>query len=235
MSRGEAAGKRRRKKAQKKVNLVFDETKRKDFLSGFQKRNLEKKKKAHEELIQKLKDEKRRIKQEAKESYKKLVVTRRPIPELEKLFSNEFETEEASVKIVELSTDADGDSSQWIGQNKPQQAVEDEPSEDEDSDPDEEEIPGMELKQRPKNDDLEISQEESYNGMSKKEINKLIKNEATKKIQKSKVFRTKNKVEQVKNKKKSMLLAKEKKKFNKKHVKTKKKLNRSKKSQGKRK
>lgn len=154
---------------------------------------------------------------------------------MEKLFSNEFETDEASVKIVELSTDADGDSSQWIGQNKPQQVEEDEASEDEDSEPDEEEITGMELKPSRKDDDVEIDQEETYNGMSKKEINKLIKNEATKKIQKSKIFRTKNKVEQVKNKKKSMLLAKEKKKFNKKHVKTKKKFNRSKKSQGKRK
>ncbi|XP_017302699.1 nucleolar protein 12 [Diaphorina citri] len=47
-----------------KVNLVFDEKARQDYLTGFQKRNQERRQRNQERLEQKLKEEKKRIKKE---------------------------------------------------------------------------------------------------------------------------------------------------------------------------
>lgn len=53
-----------------------------EFLTGFRKRKLQRKKQATEVLEQQLKEERKRIRLEAKHAYKKLVVTNRDIPEL---------------------------------------------------------------------------------------------------------------------------------------------------------
>lgn len=47
-----------------KTELVFDNAKREEFLKGFSKRKLQRKKKAKEENDQKLKDEVKRIREE---------------------------------------------------------------------------------------------------------------------------------------------------------------------------
>lgn len=47
-----------------KTELVFDNKKREEFLTGFSKRKMQRKKKAKEETEQKLKVEKKRIKEE---------------------------------------------------------------------------------------------------------------------------------------------------------------------------
>lgn len=169
---------------------------------------------------------------QAKESYKKLVKTITPIPELEELFNNEFETEEASVKIVELSSNDNVNRNHWIGPNRPCPIEEKEESAVEESE--EEELPGMGFKVTAENNDLELDNNSAdISCMSKKEINKMIKKEATEKIQNSKAFQKKNKVERMKNKKKSQLKAKEKRRFNKNNIKTKSKLH--KRNHGKRK
>ncbi|XP_017888046.2 nucleolar protein 12 [Ceratina calcarata] len=53
-----------RPKKRKKITLVFDETKRKEFLQGFRKRKLQRQQRAKEELQKQLKEEKKRIKHE---------------------------------------------------------------------------------------------------------------------------------------------------------------------------
>lgn len=81
-----------------KISFCFS----REFLQGFHKRKLQRKKKAQEELQMQLKDERRRLKQEARESYKKLVTSHKPIPELEKLLEKEYETEDVSVKVSQF-------------------------------------------------------------------------------------------------------------------------------------
>lgn len=193
-----------------KINLVFDETKRREFLGGFRKRKVERQKQAQEEIKQKLKDEKKRIKQENKEAYKRLVVSHRPIPELEKLLEDEYEDEDVNVKIVELSAENLGANNRWIGQNKPiseEQVVQEEASHVSDEDvEDDNELPGMGLKLKKTteaNSEGENEKPSEDNVKSKKEIKKILKKQATKKIQKSKIFQLKNKLERQKNKKKS--------------------------------
>lgn len=48
----------------KKSELIFDETKRKEFLTGFSKRKQQRKKKAADEFQQKVKEEQKRIQEE---------------------------------------------------------------------------------------------------------------------------------------------------------------------------
>ena len=55
---------------------------------------------------------------QARESYKKLVVSHRPIPELEHIISQNYELENHSVNITELSTSDLAEKNNWIGFNK---------------------------------------------------------------------------------------------------------------------
>ncbi|RZF43576.1 hypothetical protein LSTR_LSTR008089 [Laodelphax striatellus] len=170
-----------------KLNLVFDEDARREFLTGFHKRKLQRQKKAQEEFKQKIKEEKKRIKQEAQESYKKMKMSFKPIPEVEELLrstAKEYDVGGHSVCVVEFSSDVLEKKNKIIGENKVE--YEDTGSLDEENNHDiEDEVPGMELK-------------------TKKEINKEIKKQATLQVKKSKVFQTKNRMEQQKQRKKSL-------------------------------
>ncbi|CAH0564281.1 unnamed protein product [Brassicogethes aeneus] len=194
---------RKRPKKQKnrfnKVNLVFDEIKRKEFLTGFHKRKLQRKKYAKDKLEKELKEERKRLKAEAKESYKKLVVSHRPIPELENLLQEEYEDDEVTVKIVELSTNDIAKKNNWIGANQPKYESSEEEEEIEENSKDVEEVPGMELKKKPKL--KEKVEKRKFD--SEKQIKKELKKQATKNVQKSKAFQMKNKLERQKQKKKS--------------------------------
>ncbi|RWS22935.1 Nucleolar protein 12-like protein [Leptotrombidium deliense] len=76
----------KKKKSKKpKVNLIFDEKERKEYLLGFRKRNLEKKQKAKEKMLKRLKEAKSRIKREKKEENSKLVLNGKRVPEVEHL------------------------------------------------------------------------------------------------------------------------------------------------------
>lgn len=137
----------------RKTELVFDANKRKEFLAGFHKRKEHRKKKAQVDLQRKLKEEVRRIRHEAKDNVKKLYHSYKPIPELSAADreENEYDTENVTVKVVELSTTELAKQNNWIGENRA--AVRDEEDQDdseqrESSDEEEEEIdtiPGMEL------------------------------------------------------------------------------------------
>ncbi|XP_061712953.1 nucleolar protein 12 [Cydia pomonella] len=202
-------GKRKTKNQEKKkkIALVFDESQRKDFLCGFRKRKLERKKKAQEEIQRLLKEEKKRIKQENKESYKKLVVSSRPLPDIEQLLKEEYEDVDVNVKIVELSSDTLQKKDLVIGENRPQEKIEKKsikiPKESS-----VESVPGM-------GSDTEVESAEEEEGddkdkddkkpKSKKELKHMLMQQAKKKMQKSKVFQMKSKLDRIQNKKKSHL------------------------------
>ncbi|XP_041978381.1 nucleolar protein 12 [Aricia agestis] len=196
--------KKRNKNAdrKKKVNLVFDEAKRKDFLCGFRKRKLERKKKAQEEIQRLLKEEKRRIKQENKESYKKLVVSSRPLPDIEQLLQEEYEDEDVNVKILELSSDTLQKKDIVIGENRPREPKKPKENKSPKQNGLPKEVPGMEINEESSNEQSE-SENESDDGKlkTKKEVKKLLKHQATKKLQKSKVFQMKSKLDRIQHKK----------------------------------
>ncbi|KAF2905199.1 hypothetical protein ILUMI_00976 [Ignelater luminosus] len=199
--------KRKHEKNRKvKLNLVFNEENRREFLSGFHKRKLQRKKKAKEKLEQELKEEKKRLKAEAKESYKKLVKSHTPIPEIENLLAEEYDDEDVNVKVVELSTNEIAKQNHWIGTNQPSyESDHNESTSENEDDVTEDEVPGMELKLKSKkadSDEEEIDKPKELK--SKAEIKKLLKKQATKNVQKSKAFQMKNKIEKQKQKKKAL-------------------------------
>ncbi|KOB72131.1 Uncharacterized protein OBRU01_12850 [Operophtera brumata] len=193
---------KKNKNQKKKVALVFDEAKRKDFLCGFRKRKLERKKKAQEDIQRLLKDERKRIKQENKESYKKLIVSSRPIPDIEQLLQEEYEDEDVNVKIVELSSDTLQKKDLVIGENRPKEVVTKEVKKKKPNDA-VTEIPGMGLEDESAQESEQEDGDKTDKFKTKKEIKSMLKKQATKKIQKSKVFQMKNKLDRVQNKKKS--------------------------------
>ncbi|KFB35978.1 AGAP004463-PA-like protein [Anopheles sinensis] len=140
----------------RKTELVFDPQKRAEFLSGFHKRKLHRKKIALGQMQRKLKEEKKRIRAEAKENVKKLYhLSYKPIPELmekedEEDQEEEYETENVTVKVVELSTTELAKENNWIGENRSR--TKDDQSEQEQAQSDDEAdehqlgvVPGMEL------------------------------------------------------------------------------------------
>lgn len=136
-----------------------------------------------------------------KESYKKLVVSSRPIPDIEQLLQEEYEDEDVNVKIVELSTDTLQKRDLVIGENKPREKkpnVKAKKKENSNING----IKGMETDAESEEEESERENEES-NVKTKKELNRMLKKQATKKIQKSKVFQMKSKLDRVKNKKKA--------------------------------
>ncbi|XP_060522789.1 nucleolar protein 12 [Cylas formicarius] len=180
-----------------KVHLVFDEAKRREFLTGFRKRKLQRKKQAQEKLERELKEERKRLKVEARESYKNLVVSHRPIPELENLLNEEYEEGDVTVKVVELSPDEIAKQNHWIGSNKLKYEDEDASNDNEDQESVKTEIPGMELKP------LAKKQTVKKQFVSEKQLKKELKKQATKNVKKSKVFQKKNNIERLKQKKMS--------------------------------
>lgn len=134
-----------------------------------------------------------------KESYKKLVVSSRPIPDIEQLLQEEYEDEDVNVKIVELSSDTLQKRDLVIGENKPREKkpkVETKKKGNSNING----IRGMETDTESEEEESERENEES-NVKTKKELKRMLKKQATKKIQKSKVFQMKSKLDRVKNKK----------------------------------
>lgn len=105
----------------RKTELVFNPEKRAEFLTGFHKRKLHRKKVAQGELQRKLKEDTRRFRAEAKENMKKLYHSYKPIPELsaqeQEEEEQEYDTENVTVRVVELSTKDLAKQNNWIGEN----------------------------------------------------------------------------------------------------------------------
>ncbi|KAG8196180.1 hypothetical protein JTE90_007909 [Oedothorax gibbosus] len=76
---------RKRGAKKPKVHLIFDEKERSDYLTGFHKRNLERKVKKKEQIDNMLKAEKRKIKQSTKEAFSNALMTQRSVPEIQHL------------------------------------------------------------------------------------------------------------------------------------------------------
>lgn len=114
----------------------------------------------------------------------------------------EYEDEDVNVKIVELSSDTLQKKDLVIGQNKPKEATVKEvvPQKKEISKP---EITGMGSDEESNDGESETVEKDDNNLKTKKELKKMLKKQATKKIQKSKAFQMKSKLDRIKNKKKS--------------------------------
>lgn len=172
----------------RKVELVFDPSKRQEFLTGFHKRKVHRKKIANSQIERKLKEEARRIRHEAKDNVKKLYHSYKPIPELtaeDREEEQEYDTENVTVKVVELSTTDLAKQNNWIGENRAVVRGEDDEEEEDQSYSDDEDedldtIPGMELAgEKPKKgrypdmegneDDEQQDQEEASTSSSAKQ------------------------------------------------------------------
>lgn len=161
-------------------------------------------------LQQQLKEERKRLKTEARESFKKLLVSSRPIPEVEELLKDEYEEDNVTVKVIELSDVANG-----IGTNQVEYQKEEEGTEQ--SGESESEVPGMELKPKIRRK----NEEQKKVFRNDKDIKKELKKQATRNVKKSKVFQKKNQIERRKQKKKSLQQKKLSAKFTEKHKKSK--------------
>ncbi|KAK7868471.1 hypothetical protein R5R35_011215 [Gryllus longicercus] len=167
-----------------KKHIVFDPEARKEFLTGFHKRKQERRRKAQEDLKIQLKEERKRLKQEAKETFKKLLGTQRADPAPEDLATESYDLENHSVSIFELSAADLAEKNNWIGPNRVQyedEKVEHKPKKEEAK----EEIPGMELTRL-------------------RDVKIALKKKATQEVKKSKAFQQKSRVERQKNRKKSL-------------------------------
>lgn len=150
-----------------------------------------------------LKEERKRLKSEAKESYKKLVVSHRPIPEIENFLVEEQENDNVKVKIEEISFNRIAEENNWIGANRPSTYNEQDGDNSECEEQKEEELPGMELRQT-SNKVAGQSKTSSVPVTSKKDVKRILKKQATKNMQKSKVFQQKSAIERSKQKKSAL-------------------------------
>ncbi|XP_073838234.1 nucleolar protein viriato [Musca autumnalis] len=130
----------RKKNPKKKLEIVFDPQKRKEFLTGFRKRKNERRKRAQEELERNLKEERRRIRLEIKDGIKHMKKSFEPLKELteaDKRNEDEYEDDDVKVKIVELSTGDLAAQRNMLGVNRGEESEESDQnpqSEEEDED-----------------------------------------------------------------------------------------------------
>ncbi|XP_076458324.1 uncharacterized protein LOC143292039 [Babylonia areolata] len=93
---------KRRKNRQTKTVLIFDEDARREYLTGFQKRKNQRRKKAKLENEKKLKEEKQALKQQVRDMVKKS--DRHRLPEVEEfLNSTVHDLPEHTVTITDMS------------------------------------------------------------------------------------------------------------------------------------
>lgn len=185
-----------------------------EFLTGFHKRKLQRKKKGQEKLENELKEERKRLKIKAKESYKKLFLSNRNIPELETTYNEVYDDEDVTVEVKELADNNLHYNTTSLILSNYNKSEDDRLS---NACEDEEECDMDELKRQGKQN--ETSNKQPFT--SKKGVKKELRKMATKNLQNSKVFKKKNKVERVKQRKKSLKQKNEKikqqKKLGKKH------------------
>lgn len=180
-----------------------------------------------------MKEERKRIKAEIKEGFRdQLKKSFEPIPELaDELNEEEFETEEVSVTITELSTSELAKNYNWIGQNRPKYSDDEDDEEEkrkaaqaeEDLLADAEEVPGMGLTPKkvpkPKGVAEKTAAEaivEAEGGeskwqlpetkkpiKSKRELGVIVQKDALKTLKNSKAFQQKQRLDQLKDRKKA--------------------------------
>ncbi|KAL3876624.1 hypothetical protein ACJMK2_034442 [Sinanodonta woodiana] len=115
--------KRKTKNRKTKSSVVFDETARAEFLTGFKKRKDERRKKAHEQIERKQKEEHKEWKRKRKELMVHRTKNHQSVPEdLEEMFSQSVEVKELpnhTITIVDMSDiDIAGCKGFHLGKNK---------------------------------------------------------------------------------------------------------------------
>lgn len=195
-----------------------------EFLTGFQKRKNERRKRAKEELERNLKEERKRIRQEIKDGVKHMKKSFEPLKELtdaDKTNKDEYEDDDVIVKIVELSTSDLAAQRNLLGENfvkDSEESANDESSnESEDMENSANCIPGMDFdaNTKRKRKAQDVSDDDSESGTkgskkiktedikSKKELDHFKKTKTMKKLKKSKVFKMKERIDKKINQKKA--------------------------------
>lgn len=162
-----------------------------------------------------LKEERKRIRQEVKDSVKHLKKSYEPVPEVEHLINEEeYENSAVTVKIMDLSTD-NASQYNFIGENKVRQNPEETDNDGEELDDGvEDAVPGMSVVTKSKPAPKEKKEVKEIS--SKKDLNRLTKKTAVKSLRKNKLFKMKSKLDSAADKKKAR---KEKRKKEKLHAK----------------
>lgn len=179
-----------------------------EFLTGFQKRKLERKARARKEVEDKLAKERKAIKSEVKSNFfSQFKKSFAPIPELE-AEEEEYEDDDVKVKIVELSTSELARENNWIGENRAKVQESSEEEEDSSEDEPEEAVPGMSVlapRARKQSKTKETSEEkgEKKEFKSKKELTREVRDQTTKMIKQCKAFKMKNRLDMMKDRRKA--------------------------------
>lgn len=197
-----------------------------DFLTGFSKRKLQRKKKAEDEFQSKLKVEQKKLREESKDLKTKLKQSFAPIEELKDLLSDEeqtevFETEDATVTISALSTEDIAKKKNFIGYRSILA--------ESDSEPEEaplvqfDTVPGMEIDEdrinkRENRPDEEI-QKLTSKLKSDKDLKKLLKQKSKEALKKSQAIKMRDKLNNKRNLKLAARKKNVKEKFLRKHKK----------------
>lgn len=197
-------------KKKQKVEIVFDEKKRHDFLTGFRKRKNERRKKAKEQVEIMIKEEKKKIKLELKAGMKNYKKSYQPLQELtEEDKKEEYEDDEVEVKIVELSANDFAAKGNMIGANTGEESEEEDDEQSEaESVVDENVVPGMDLVQKKKKRKVfpgkaaaSGKHDNTVEFKSKKDIDKVMKKKTLRNLKKTSAFKAKEKFVQVANRK----------------------------------
>lgn len=141
---------------------------------------------------------------QARERYKKSL-SHQVVPELEELLARqEYDLEGHTVSILELNVAELAEGSKWIGENKiAEEEQEDDKSDQCNNEDNDNEIVGMSLQKKHKNQVWQNSKSDNQEVKSVKELKQKVKKAALKRIKKSKAFQQKQRLEQQKNKKQS--------------------------------
>ena len=119
------------------------------------------------------------------------------------LSQQEFDLGSHTVSVLELNVADLKEGKKWIGENKIVEEKEEQESDKSCNDDDGDEIVGMSLQEKYKNQVQPKSKPNSHEIKSAKELKQEIKKAALKHIKKSKIFQQKQRLEQQKNKKQS--------------------------------
>ncbi|KAI9586800.1 hypothetical protein GQX74_002647 [Glossina fuscipes] len=206
----------RKKNIKKKLEIVFDPQKRKEFLIGFRKRKNERRKRAKEQIERCLKEERKRIRQEIKEGFTNLKKTFEPLRELtgeDKIIENdEYEDNDVHVKITELTTSDMAAQRHMLGENQgrdSEESAEEENSEN-DNDIDANVVPGMdydinvkekETKKTTKRESEDVPKKnvkmfnQNIDLKNKRDLDRLKKKNSLKQLKKSKAFKLKERLD----------------------------------------
>lgn len=141
---------------------------------------------------------------QARERYKKSL-SHQVVPELEELLARqEYDLGSHTVSILELNVADLAEGSKYIGENKiVEEKEEQDDKSDQCKDDDDNEIVGMSLQEKCKNQVQQKPKSDSREIKSAKELKQEVKKAALKRVKNSKAFQQKQRLEQQKNKKQS--------------------------------